>query len=1141
MALTIYTGGAGSGKTFALLSRIIQESMKHPEQQFYVIVPEQATMQTQKELVRLHPRHGILNIDVLSFNRLAYRVFHETGFQKEELLEEIGKTFLLEKIALEESGRLSYFGKTLTRPENLAEMKALISEFMLYGVTPQQLADCIQKEDGGERTPFDMKTDDIAVIYSRFLERMEGIYMTAEEVPDRLSTVIDKSKKVRGSVIALDGFTGFTPIQVRLIEKLIAMASDLYVTITADDASGLMHSSSDQDLFALSRETCRTIVNAAIRMNKPKINVIPVSSDRDRFCNSRELQHLEQHLFRRNAPVWKQPVQDIRILAAQNPREEIEEIARRISRLVREEGLQYREIAIITGDLTTYDNYVRQTFREWEIPYFLDEKRTILGNPLIEYLRAALEVCADQYSYSGMFRMLKSKMTDISEESIDHLENYVLGMGIRGRKKWETPFFGHYRGEDPAEVPQLEMIRRDIMALVSPLTEVFSRRGSTVREKTAALYEFCVRSHAEEKLKQAEKQYAEDGRNDLAKEYAQVYPYVISVFDKLVEVLGDERISQSDYRALLEAAFQEARVAIIPPGADRILVGDMERSRLQDIKVLFFAGVNEGIIPKPVSSGGLLSDQDRRKMQGKEISLKPTSREAIYIERFYLYLALTKASEKLYLSFSTSTSSGETIRPAYVIDVIRRLFPETGITVRESRLKEQVERKSTGMGLLAEGIGHLNDQKLQPEYLELFSCYRSDPEYAGRIQVLLQAAKYEKPEDQIGRATAAALYGRNLRNSASRLEEFCSCEFRHFLKYGLKLKERPEFVFSRMEMGNILHSALEKFAVSVKNSNDTWNRLYEDPVKRNEYAVRSVTEAVEEEGGEILRDSARNEYQIERMKRLMSKTVWALAYALSRGDFQVEDVEAAFLSPEELDVMQIDLPGGERMTLTGRIDRIDTCESDGRTLVKIIDYKSGNVKFDLAQIYYGLQMQLVVYLNAALEMLRRQGRQPYPAGIFYYQIQDPLVEYQPDAAAGELEQKALSQMKASGVVLDDREVQQHFDHRLCEDGVKSNVIPVAYTAKGQLHKTYSKTLSAEQFDSIERFVKRKVRKTAVCILNGDAEINPYQLSRKTACDYCPYHGICGFDRSIPGFEFRMLPEIKSTETVIQKMEDGDES
>ena len=869
MSLRFYIGGSGAGKSRAVFAHIIEASMEEPRTRFLVLVPEQSTMETQRQIVRLHPRHGILNIDVLSMTRLAYRVFSEVGYRREMMLEEIGKTFLLEKIALEQKNRLPSFGYLLTKPEFLARMKAMISELMIYGVSPEELESLSLNPD----SPLAFKMQDIILLYREFRKRLEGSYMTTEEVPEKLSLLAEDSKMFRDAVVVMDGFTGFTPLQLLFIRRILPLVRELHVTVTMDPGIIRFGRFQKSSLFLMSHEMVRDLSELAREVKVPMEPPVYIQSGPEsRHGASPQLMELERRLFRRSHREdsrVQHPAPGIRLVSASDPRTEIAFVAREICRMVREEGLRYRDFAIVTGDLESYGMYVRETFSEAEIPFFIDEKRSLLKNPFIEYLRAALEAVTDQYSYSSMFRMLKSGASPFDRNMTDHLENYVLARGIRGKKKWREPFIRHYRGEDPGEVPVLNGFREEICALMDPLADVMAGRGSTVREKTEALRAFCAGSHAEELLSEREESFLRAGRPDLAREYAQVWPYVDSFLDKLVAVLGDERISMADYRALIEAGFGEARIAIIPPGNDRVTVADMERSRLADVRVLFFVGVNEGLIPKAPSDGGVLSEADRAELLARDVKLKPSSRTQMYIDRFYLYLTLTKPSDRLFLSWSGANVSGEILRPAYLIGVLRRLFPglavenanreqgtsaagesvlmdllqgknaEPGDPVhgKKNGLADLVQREKTGISLLVEGLARIDEMRPSGAYFELFSYYSSHPLYAGRCRKLLAAARAEKHADRIGQAAARALYGTVLTNSASRLELFSACRFAHFLSYGLKLKERREYAFSGMDMGSLLHRSLELFEEETGRRGISWAALAEDDGLRNEIAA----------------------------------------------------------------------------------------------------------------------------------------------------------------------------------------------------------------------------------------------------------------------------------------------------------------
>ena len=1165
MSLRFYIGGSGAGKSRNVFAHIIKASMEEPRTRFLVLVPEQSTMETQRQIVRLHPRHGILNIDVLSMTRLAYRVFSEVGYRREMMLEEIGKTFLLEKIALEQKNRLPSFGYLLTKPEFLARMKAMISELMIYGVSPEELESLSLNPD----SPLAFKMQDIILLYREFRKRLEGSYMTAEEVPEKLSLLAEDSKMFRDAVVVMDGFTGFTPLQLLFIRRILPLVRELHVTVTMDPDMNPFGHFQKSSLFLMSHEMVRDLSELSREVKVPLEPPVYIQSGPEsRHGASPQLMELERRLFRRSHREdsrVQHPAPGIRLVSASDPRTEIAFVAREICRMVREEGLRYRDFAIVTGDLESYGMYVRETFSEAEIPFFIDEKRSLLKNPFIEYLRAALEAVTDQYSYSSMFRMLKSGASPFDRNMTDHLENYVLARGIRGKKKWREPFIRHYRGEDPGEVPVLNGFREEICALMDPLADVMAGRGSTVREKTEALRAFCAGSHAEELLSEREESFLRAGRPDLAREYAQVWPYVDSFLDKLVAVLGDERISMADYRALIEAGFGEARIAIIPPGNDRVTVADMERSRLADVRVLFFVGVNEGLIPKAPSDGGVLSEADRAELLARDVKLKPSSRTQMYIDRFYLYLTLTKPSDRLFLSWSGANVSGEILRPAYLIGVLRRLFPglavenanreqgtsaagesvlmdllqgknaEPGDPVhgKKNGLADLVQREKTGISLLVEGLARIDEMRPSGAYFELFSYYSSHPLYAGRCRKLLAAARAEKHADRIGQAAARALYGTVLTNSASRLELFSACRFAHFLSYGLKLKERREYAFSGMDMGSLLHRSLELFEEETGRRGISWAALAEDDGLRNAIAAGCMARAVDEYGSTVFTDSARDRYQLNRLQRLMAATAWSQSRQLAAGDFAPAGAEAGFRNMEELDTSVLELPHGARMLLTGRIDRVDVCEMGGAAYVKIMDYKTGNVAFDLTEVYYGLQLQLALYLDAAMDMLRREGRCPVPAGMFYCHIGDPVVDYREMETDDETARRIMTELRLSGPVLRDMEVLKHLDHEL-QPEKSSEVIPVSLKKDGNI-SARSLVLCEEDFLKVCAHVKRTIRKSAELILAGHAEIDPYEYKNETACDYCPFRGVCGFDRRIPGYTYRSLSSMK-TEEVLARMD-----
>lgn len=1098
MSLQFIIGNSGAGKSHYAYQRIIRESMEHPEKLYYVIVPEQFTMQTQKTLVELHPGKGILNIDVLSFERLAYRVFGEVGGDNRKLLEDMGKSMVLQKLVQRHEKELPYLGSQMKKPGYLDEVKSLLSEFMQYDIRKEDIEEMLEKSR--DQTLLHMKLQDVGVLYRAFREYLEGHYMTGEEVMDVLLKVLQFSERMKGSVLLLDGFTGFTPIQVNVIRELLTVCSSVLVTVTLDARENPWQMGKPHQLFYMSRKMIHTLAGLTKEIEDP-VNILP--GEKSRFAKAPALAFLESHLFRYGREVYEKEQEEIRIFCAGNPLKEMEETARRIRRLVRTEGMKYGEIAVITGNLEEYGSLAGQVFEEAEIPYFLDEKHTVLMNPFVEYLRAALEMAAEGFSYESVFRYLRCGMSDISREETDRLENYVIAMGIRGYKRYSEKWVRIYRGMRPEEIQSLNESREKFAAEVKPLAEGFSGGKKTVGEYCRILYDFIVKSQVQAKLKKQELYFKAMGEKAMEKEYAQIYGIIMELFDKMVEILGEEAVSRQEFRQLLETGLSQAKVALIPPSMDQILVGDMERTRLKDIKALFFVGVNEGNIPKNTDSGGILTEMDREFFSDQGMELAPGPKELMNMQRFYLYLNLTKPSRLLNLSYSLSNSKGEAISQAYLIGKIKVLYPGLEILRAEEQENtlDSLELPGTSLDCFLEGLSGKASPEDAPLFGELYSWYLNSPGYSDLIRCLVDASLTRKPKDLISKSVAKVLYGEVSPYSATRLERYSACAFAHFLQYGLHLTERAEYEFRAMDMGNVMHQSLEKFANEVRKEGLRWRDLTEE--LRDRIVDRCVDEVTADYGNTILKSSARNEYMIQRTRRILKRTVWALQEQLKEGQFEPEGFEVSF--------------GG------GRIDRVDVLEEEGRVFVRVIDYKTGSTSFDLVSLYHGLQLQLMIYLDGALEVEKKKypDREVVPAGIFYYNVKDPMIGEKMNADIGSVSEKLLKELKMNGLVQADRELVEKMDKHLL-------ALPVAFNKDGSFRKN-SSVATREQFDILGKYVKKKIEDIRSAILDGDAQVSPYELERKNACTYCPYGGVCGFDRKVPGYEFRRLKSFSDEE------------
>ena len=1134
MALQFVLGPSGAGKSHFIYEKTIQESLAHPDKKYLVIVPEQFTMQTQGELVALHPRRGLLNIDVLSFNRLAYRVFSETGGNTLPVLEETGKSLVLQRVIQEKQKELKVLGGTLRQPGAVSQMKSLVSELLQYSVTPEELARWGEQED-----LLSLKLRDAAVVYQGFSDYLAEKYLTAEELPDLLCGVIGESRLVKGSTVVLDGFTGFTPAQCHVLEQLFRLCEQVYVTAALDQREDLYRKDGPHRLFHMTRKLIRRLTETAALAGAEVLAPLWIlPGEKSRFADSPALNFLEHHLFRYGREVWKEEQNAVSLCAAETPAMEMEHVAGTIRQLVRERGCRYRDFAVVAGDLSDYGKEAQRAFEAEGIPCFVDEKRPALANPFVEFLRAALDMAVQNYSYESVFRYLRSGFGSFTREEVDRLENYVLALGIHGRKQYEERWVRSFRGADPEEAEAMNSLRGRFLEETEAFAAGMRERRSTAGRKTRVLYELIVRVDAQRKLKAQEETFARRGEAALQKEYAQIYGIVMRFLDKVVEVLGEEAVSLRDYQKILEAGLSEIQVGLIPPASDQVLVGDLERTRLKNIKYLFFVGLNEGLVPKPAGRAGILSEADRETLSARGRELSPTAREEMYMQRFYLYLSLTKPSEGLHLSYCKADAGGTSLLPSYLVGTIRKLFPALEIRNLETEADgtEQLETQAGIRERFLKGLHRELEGIRDPAFGALYRWYGKDVERKQERNRLLSAAFYENRSGGIGRTAARALYGRVLSNSATRLEQFSSCAFAHFLKYGLLLQERARYEFSPADMGTVMHEALELFSRKMEKQRLSWRNLTEE--QRNVLADEALEEITGDYGNTILHSSSRSEYQIQRIRRILRRTVWALQEQISRGSFTPEGAEVAF-SMGGLPSLEIALSEDERLLLKGRIDRLDVCREGDRLYLRIIDYKTGNTAMDLTELSEGLQLQLAVYLNAAMELEKKRNPdcRVEPAGIYYYRIGDPLVEGAAGESAKEHEREILKALSLDGLSRKEEEILFLLDRELEETG-HSAVIPVAFKKDGSLTR-YSRVGDSVDFYAALRFTERKVREIGRSILEGRTEAQPYKLEKRTACDFCPYRGVCGFDERLPGFSYRRIRRMTPEEILRKMREEAD--
>ena len=1071
MEINFFTGASGSGKSKLLYETLIREAADGLSKRLFLVVPEQYTMMTQKNIVKVHPGHGTFNIDIVSFNRLAYRVFEELGISLLTVIDDTGKNLILRKVIDDNRDKLKII-KVKDSQGFVSEIKSIISELLQYSVTFSMLENAkelIRVKGINNNERLKCKIEDILTIYRAFLEYIDQKYITTEEITEILCKCVGRSRLLNDSIVAFDGFTGFTPVQFNLIELLFDKAKSMYFTVT-------LPQNADEQLFFMSYDMIKKISD---RADKNGILTKRVQIDKNmvpyRFANNAQLAHLERELFRRQS-VYDGDVDNLLVYQAFGKKAEIEFVAAKIKEYVAQ-GIRYRQIGVIACDMEEYKETISNIFELNKIPCFMDNKRSILANPAVEYIRAALNVIAKDYSYESVFRFLKAYMCPIKGDEIDILENYVLALGIRGHKKWSQPFIRKMPTQNALyrDLDMLNGVRKSIFELLEPLYNVFHDGEKTVDECIEVLEEFVIACNVGENLAGLKEEMILKLKFSLAKEYEQSYEDIIYLFEQMKSLLSGEKIKIKQFMDILDAGFNEIKIGIIPPTIDMVSVGDLERTRLDEVKVLFFVGVNEGEVPKTESNKGILSELERELLSQAEIELAPTVRQKAFMQNFYLYLMFTKPSDKLIFTLNKEIS------PSKLLFQLRKMYPKMKVLSDDSVNKcELIYNPTEGMQHIFELIGL--GEELSDEDKALFRAVLKNDEYFKKIEKFRKLGIQMVCDDDILAVTAKLLYGEVLVGSVSRMEAYASCAFMHFAKYGLRLEERRLYELGANDLGTLFHETLKIYSVRLAREKKTYATITDN--ERVEYVREAIEIALTDYNNSIFNDSNRNEYLKERIEKIMLRTVYTLGEQIKAGSFVPTDFEKTFYFKNK------------DIEITGKIDRIDYAVKEDKSYVKIIDYKSGKKTIDIGKLYDGLQLQLMIYLENFLE-------ENIPSAAMYYHIDNPIVEVDLQASEADIKNELLSALRPQGIVNSEVSSLELLDHVTTHG--KSVFIPVSYNKDSSLSKT-SQATTEERLRMLGKYAIKKMGELGEEINSGKTKANPYPDS----CAYCPYAAICGF-------------------------------
>ena len=1157
MELKFVTGGSGHGKTRWLYEFLIREAKAHPDQTYILLVPEQFTVQAGKELIDLHPDQGLINIDVVSFRRLASRVLRETGRAGSRILSESGKSLLIRKAAAQIKEDLPLLGHYLDRQGYIQELKSIFSEFAEYEISQDELERMIRETPG--RGLLHEKLKDLLRLREAVEEQRGGLggdekkTLIQEEILGVFASCASESQILKGCTLAFDGFTGFTPTQMSAMRALMHCCRQMLVTVTIDHRVDPFGRIEEHELFAMSKRTIQALWAMAREEAAAQGTACPgpdiiAMEHAYRFPQDGMLRTLEERLMRYDRTRKDQAEMpreggEISLHIAAGPEEEALFAARTVCDLVWRQGYQFGQIAIIAGDLPSYEHHIGRIFPACAIPFFIDQKQAPALDPCLEFLRSAMEIASSHFSYEAVMRFLRTGLAGMDRESVDRMDLYLRAVMIRSRKRWSQAWTRTTRAVDETQLTALDHLRADLMEKLTPFLEVFSGGAKKIGEYVQALKTLLETFAVEEKMARLAEELADREGHDMlmapserearAEEYTVITSQVIKVLEEMQDLIGSEKVMQKDFEQILESGLAEIRIGQVPPVLDQVYVGDMLRTRLSGIRALIVVGLNDGWIPARSEKNGILSELDREYLKDLGIALAPGMKEDAYIQRFYLYRCLTRPSERLYLSCLRSCA-GKAMRPSYLMKEVTGLFPGLELIDEDEsgRRMHNILLPGPDMEQVARAMRDSTaDAQAGPQLLEVLRFAR-EQELGAQVEQLCKGAFFRLGTEQLEEETARNLYGSVLEGSVTRLDQFALCPFMHFAGYGLGLKEPEEARITAADTGTLYHDALEHFAKTVTNSPDyDWYTLTQE--QQEQVLMQSVQAAVGADSRDLFSDSARSRFVVERTLENLRMVVRAMVFQIQAGTF----VPARFELPFR------DRFGDDpafQIGINGIIDRLDLYEDADGIYLKVVDYKTGSTSFDLPLMYDGRQLQLLVYLNEARKMLEQEtGRKVYPAGIYYMHLMDPkpvAIPADKFLTGDEVDLKLLDQLRPDGLTNSDPQILKLFSQ---EEGRLSHVIKAPrITKEGTVHKD-SPSATTRQLEALERMCRSRIRTFADQISGGMIRPVPYRDGYGEACGFCRFREACFFDSRLPGAAFREKQKMSRQEMLdlIEKEEE----
>ena len=1106
--LKLILGRAGCGKTTAVLERLCQAGR---ERRQVLMVPEQQSHQAERALCKAGGDGVSLYAEVLSFSRLANRVFLAAGGAGEPELDSGGRLLLMYQAVKAVSPELTVYARPSRRPAFLENLLATVDELKSCCVQPQLLLQAGEEVEGPEGD----KLRDLGLICGAYQALTAR---TALDPRDRLTRTAEKLSAcpwARDMDLWLDGFTDFTPQQGEVLAQLMAQAHQMTVTLTCD------HLEEDEEgtgIFSPARRTAAMLLRLA-KERGISCEVETLSGN----CSFRvpALEKVEQELFGpQGEPACCEGA--VELHRALTPRSEVEWAASRIRTLVREEGLRYRDIEVAARDFASYQPLIESVFPRYQVPVFASAMTDILEKPILTLVTAALETVAGGYRYDDVFRYLKTGLTDLPEEDRDLLENYALKWNLRGSRWTQTkPWNMHPRGygfpmteEDKALLERLDRARRQV---AEPLELLRENTNKTREGQAIALYSFLENIGLPERLEERVAALREREQPALAEEYRQLWEIVCGGLEQCAQLLGETPMELEEFAALFRLVLSQYDVGTIPVSLDRVTAGETTRQTGQHGKVLFLLGADDASIPQVSTPAGLLSDDDRSLLASYGLELNQTARDLLYREMTTVYLTCARPTRKLIVSWPGQSGAGEERRPCFLVERLRLLFSDL-VVEREEDLYGRFRLQAPLPALEQAG----RSQSAHDALLAL-------PEYAPMVERLDRAARWER--GRLSRPAVERLYGHRVPMSASRMDKYKSCHFSYFMRYGLQAEPRKPAGFTAPEYGTFVHYVLEHVLKDNAFQQTTlpgWEDE-QDQARRDRVAEltrQAVERYIREELGGLEQQSERFQYLFRRLLRSVQAVVDNVTQEIWASKFRPISFELGFGSGKDLPPVELTV-GDVTLSITGFVDRVDGWEKDGRLYLRVVDYKTGRKSFDLTEVWNGLGLQMLLYLFT----LEDRGEQFYGkpvegAGVLYLPARDAIIKGSRSMSDDAWRKQLDKELTRSGLVLSDPAVLDAME----EPGEKGYRFLPLKVSKSTGEISGEALATAEQLGKLGGHIQKVLEEICQEIAQGNIAADPFWRGpEKNACRYCDYAQACHFEEGRGGDGKRWLASVKSRE------------